>query len=217
MKNTATGLQTKFEKYWGEGDKINLLLYVVVVLDPRKKLRFLKFYFSEIYGNVVGKVKVDKVKDLLIKLYNFCSSIHLPNVQEPSVSEWTQMEGDASNSYAMVHSRYERSLEVEQSGGYNNEVEKYLAENCDDRKDVNFEVLGWWKNNSSKYQVMYEVAKDVLAIPVSIVTSESAFSIGGRIVDQFRSSLSLLMVQNLVCAQNLASSHSSDFSSPIKG
>ena len=65
MKNTATGLQTKFEKYWGEGDKINLLLYVVVVLDPRKKLRFLKFYFSEIYGNVVAEVMVDKLKDLL--------------------------------------------------------------------------------------------------------------------------------------------------------
>ena len=31
LKNTATGLQTKFEKYWGEGDKINLLLYVVVI------------------------------------------------------------------------------------------------------------------------------------------------------------------------------------------
>ena len=89
MKNTATGLQTKFEKYWEEGDTINLLLYVVVVLDPRKKLRFLKFYFSEIYGNVVGKVKVDKVKDLLYKLYNFYSSIYSPNVQDQSGSERT--------------------------------------------------------------------------------------------------------------------------------
>ena len=42
----------------------------------------------------------------------------------------------------------------------------------------------------------------MLAVPVSTVASESAFSTGGRIVDPFRSSLSSLMVQNLVCSQN---------------
>jgi len=55
---------------------------VVIVLDPQKKLRFLKFSYYEIYCNAVEKVMVDKVKDLLIKLYNFYSSIHSTNVQE---------------------------------------------------------------------------------------------------------------------------------------
>ena len=50
LKNTATNMQNKFERYWGEGEKINLLLYVAVVFDPRKKLRFLKFSFSEFMG-----------------------------------------------------------------------------------------------------------------------------------------------------------------------
>ena len=58
-------MKIKFEKYWGEGEKINRLLYVAVVLDPQEKLRFLKFSFSEIYGNAVAEVMVDKVKDLL--------------------------------------------------------------------------------------------------------------------------------------------------------
>ena len=34
LKNTTTNMQTKFEKYWGEGEKINPLLYVTMVLDP---------------------------------------------------------------------------------------------------------------------------------------------------------------------------------------
>ena len=110
-------------------------------LIHEKKLRFLKFSFFEIYGYAMGKVIVDKVKDLLIKLYNFYSSIHSPNVQESCGSERTQMEGDASDPYVMVHSRYERFLEAEQSVGCSNEVEKHLAENCDGRKYVNFEVL----------------------------------------------------------------------------
>ena len=32
LKNMATKIETKFEKYWGKDDKINHLLYVVVVL-----------------------------------------------------------------------------------------------------------------------------------------------------------------------------------------
>ncbi|XP_075640576.1 zinc finger BED domain-containing protein RICESLEEPER 2-like [Castanea sativa] len=202
LKNTATNMQTKFEKYWGEGGKINPLLYVAVILDPQKKLRFLKFSFSEIYGNEVGKVMVDKVKDLLMKLYTFYCSVNSPNMQEPSGSERTQMVGDASDPYVMVHSRYELFLEAEQSVGCSNEVEKYLVENCDGRRDVNFEVLGWWKDNCSRYPMLSKVAKDVLAVPVSTVASESAFSTGDHIVDPFLSSLSPLMVQNLVCAQN---------------
>ena len=50
--------------------------------------------------------------------------------------------------------------------------------------------------------MLSKMAKDVLVVPVSIVASESTFSTGGCIVDPFRSSLSPLMVQNLVCAQN---------------
>ena len=77
-----------------------------------------------------------------------------------------------------------------------------MAENCDGRKDVNFEVLGWWKDNSSRFQLLSKVAEDMLAVSASTIASGSAFSTGGRIVDPFRSSLSPLMVQNLVCAQN---------------
>ena len=67
---------------------------------------------------------------------------------------------------------------------------------------MKFEILGWWKVNSNRYQVMSKLARDVLAVPVSTVASKSAFSTGGRILDPFRSSLSPLMVQNLVCAQD---------------
>ena len=103
----------------------------------------------------------------------------------------------------MVNSRFDRFLEAEQSIGCSNEIDKYLDDNCESRRwDVKFEILGWWKVNSNRYQVMSKLARDVLAVPVSTVASKSAFSTGGRILDPFRSSLSPLMVQNLVCAQD---------------
>uniref|UniRef100_A0A2N9FA16 BED-type domain-containing protein n=1 Tax=Fagus sylvatica TaxID=28930 RepID=A0A2N9FA16_FAGSY len=56
--------------------------------------------------------------------------------------------------------------------------------------------------NSSRYQVLSKMARDVLAVFVSTVASESAFSTGGCILDPFRSSLSPDMVQVLICSQN---------------
>ena len=67
---------------------------------------------------------------------------------------------------------------------------------------MKFEILGWWKANLDRYQVLSKLARDVLAVPVSTVAFELVFSTGGRILDPFRSSLSPLMVQNLVCAQD---------------
>ena len=67
---------------------------------------------------------------------------------------------------------------------------------------MKLEILGWWKANSNRYQVLSKLAWDVLAAPVSIVASESVFSTEGHILNPFRSSLSPLMVQNLVCEQD---------------
>ena len=99
-----------------------------------------------------------------------------------------------SDPYAMVNSRFDRFLEAEQSMGCSNEIDKYLAKICESRRgDVKFEILGWWKANSDRYQMLSKLARDVLAVPVSIVACESAFSIEGCILDPFRSSLSPIL------------------------
>ena len=46
------------------------------------------------------------------------------------------------------------------------------------------------------------MAQDVLIVPISTVASELAFSMGGRILDPFCSSLAPEMVQSLICTQN---------------
>jgi hypothetical protein len=206
LKQMATSMHLKFEKYWGEGDKINPLLYVAVALDPRKKLTFLKFCFSKLYGSEKAAAKIANVREVLAKLFDYYASIHSPNVEAESVSEKSTMTTDVdmseTNPYAFMDSQYDLYLEAEQSMGCNNELDKYLAENCEGRKDENFDILRWWKTNFGRYQVLSKMARDVLAVPVSTVASESAFSTGGRILDPFRSSLSPDMVQVLICSQN---------------
>ncbi|XP_073017778.1 zinc finger BED domain-containing protein RICESLEEPER 2-like [Primulina eburnea] len=47
-------MRKKFDKYWGEPEKVNKLLYIAVVLDPRHKLDFVEFMLAELYGNEKG-------------------------------------------------------------------------------------------------------------------------------------------------------------------
>jgi len=65
-----------------------------------------------------------------------------------------------------------------------------------------FDILAWWKGQSTRFPILSTMARDVLAIPISTVASESAFSTSGRILDDFRTSLTPFMVEALVCTQD---------------
>ena len=77
----------------------------------------------------------------------------------------------------------------------------YLSESIIE-EDVSFDVLRWWKLNSQRFPILSRMARDVLAVPISTVTSESAFSTGGRVLDVFRSFLTLKLVEALICTQD---------------
>jgi hypothetical protein len=84
-----------------------------------------------------------------------------------------------------------------------NEVERYLGDDCEDPNNFKLDILSWWRCNATKYKILSKVAQHVLAISVSTVVSEAAFSIGGHILDPFRSSLSPSLVQALVFLSEL--------------
>ena len=81
------------------------------------------------------------------------------------------------------------------------EIERYLSEGVIE-KSPEFDILNWWKVNSTRFPVLSQIARDVLAIPITTVPSESVFSTGGRILDPFRSSLAPNTAKGLICVQN---------------
>jgi hypothetical protein len=72
------------------------------------------------------------------------------------------------------------------------------SENGDD-SDANFDALVWWKSNALKYRILSKMARDLLAVPISTVASESSFSAGGRVIEPHKASLSTDIVQMLLC------------------
>ncbi|KAK4280640.1 hypothetical protein QN277_012239 [Acacia crassicarpa] len=96
------------------------------------------------------------------------------------------------------------SMKIKTSTDPQTELDRYIATNSRDEipSQSEFDILSWWKANSEKYKILSHMARDVLAMPVSTVASESAFSTGGRVVDHYRSSLSPKMTEALICSQN---------------
>jgi len=58
------------------------------------------------------------------------------------------------------------------------------------------------KNQTDEYPVLSRIAHDLLAVQVSTVASESAFSAGGRVVDPFRSRLEPETIEALICLKD---------------
>ena len=77
----------------------------------------------------------------------------------------------------------------------------YLEEPRAERtKELN--VLQFWKHNQFWYHELAAMARDILSIPISTVASESAFSVGGKVLDQYRSSLKPDIVEAIICSKD---------------
>ena len=207
LSQIALNMQKKFDKYWGwnggKNDNINFLVYVAVVLDPRFKLRWVKFCLDKSKGVEVGEAMEKLVKSKLNELYDAYANESEVRVEAhiatPTPTVVVDEDLDVRSS---LYSEFDTFCDQEFSSACSSEVDKYLVELCERKENPSFDILLWWKTNSNKYPILAQIARDVLALPVSTVASESAFSTGGRILDPFRSSLSPSMVETLVCTQN---------------
>ncbi|CAL9018174.1 unnamed protein product [Prunus brigantina] len=81
------------------------------------------------------------------------------------------------------------------------QINHYLEESLLPRT-IDFDILAWWRTNGIKYPTLHDIARDILAIHVSTVASESAFSTSGRIVSPHRNRLHSKIVEALTCTRD---------------
>lgn len=205
MSSMAMRVKMIYDKYWGQYEKINHLLYIAVVLDPRYKMKYIDICFKILYDSGKATEMSSIVKVALHKLYSFYETTTCIKVVEDLRSKGMEIEGDED-----VFTRCLRFLErerelmqqmlVEDSVGNTSELDRYLS----DRVEVSegFDILKWWKANSKNFPRLSKMANEVLAIPVSTVSSESAFSTCGRVLDAYWCSLAPKTMEAIICSQN---------------
>ncbi|CAL5361786.1 unnamed protein product [Camellia sinensis] len=144
LSTMAQNMKEKFEKYWGNGEKINLLVYVVVLLDPRKKLRYLKFCFAQLLVERVVNEMTGRVKDCLSRLYEHYASHDSVTVEMSNVCEGSAMkvDDDCDDPHLLIASQFNTYLEEECSSLCKSEVDRYLADRCEASNEEKFDILG---------------------------------------------------------------------------
>nr|XP_009779205.1 PREDICTED: zinc finger BED domain-containing protein DAYSLEEPER-like isoform X2 [Nicotiana sylvestris] len=94
-------------------------------------------------------------------------------------------------------------FENQESGRGKTQLDLFMEEpNLDRKANPDLDVLAFWKENRLRFPELSLMARDVLSIPISTVASESTFSIGGRIIGKFQSSILPAYVEAKLCTRD---------------
>ena len=164
----------KFTKYWST---VPLLYALGVIIDPRVKLSGLETLL-EYLGNILSIDYSTQITDIRTKLFEVFSIYEcryggvdsqpsaepntLPNQTSWNILKRQKKVGSSSSSSSRAGAT---------SGA---ELKSYIEAQFDDKfeREKGFDMLVWWKTYDYKYLVLSHLARDVLVIPVSIVSSE---------------------------------------------
>ncbi|KAF7831896.1 zinc finger BED domain-containing protein RICESLEEPER 2-like [Senna tora] len=161
IRDMAHRMKVKFDKYWSEYSEV---LAFGAILDPRSKLEFLQFCYSEI--------------DHLTSELGFVGSLKSTAGSENPIK--------TDN----VFCRFKKFKNHTSSSAGKSELDQYLDEaalDSDFYEDL--EVLQYWKDVQKRFPHLSIMARDVLSIPITTVAFESAFSIGACVLTKYRSSI----------------------------
>lgn len=141
-------MQSKFEKYWGDPEKMNTVIFLVNILDPRDKLEYMEYSLKQMYGDDKGLI-----------LYAIGNMIYLPCLmsilsymvllQSPLILLPLLICLCLGNLLSLMKAKFKKH-NLDSGGSFYNkksELEIYLSEEIVE-EDNAFDVLRWWKINS---------------------------------------------------------------------
>jgi hypothetical protein len=214
----------KYNKYWRD---IPLLYSFAFILDPRAKMKGFNRVLRRL-GTLTG-TDYDtyqlstraRLTDVYNRYENKYGSVRLRRPVPPTLSgkkrsAWDEIydddDGDVpaggmhsfSATLGMARDTSATALlqAASSSASTTSELISYL--DCDTVSQLNddFNILHWWHEHKLTYPVLSIMAKDILTVPVSTISSESTFSMTGRIIEERRRRLKPEMVETLTCIKD---------------
>ncbi|XP_021754810.1 zinc finger BED domain-containing protein RICESLEEPER 2-like [Chenopodium quinoa] len=86
MCSMALKMKDKYDKYWGNPEKINMLIFIAVVLDPRYKLDYVEWMIKEIYDEYIALKLVKNLRETLNALYEEYRVLPPNNINKEKIS-----------------------------------------------------------------------------------------------------------------------------------
>jgi hypothetical protein len=199
IRKMSTAMIEKYDKYWSD---IQGLMAIAVILDPRLKMTMLQACYIALLGQEEAEHYVHLSYELLTELMNEYQG----QTDQEVVGTSSYGAKSSTVSAAAVLSIFKTLAASKKCSSLvkaKNELDRYLDEEpLPHDENEYFDVLGWWKVAGTSFPTLRMIARDILAIPITTVASESAFSTSGRILSEHRSRLTPQMLEALMCSQS---------------
>ena len=204
IASMVEAMQKKYDKYWR---KSNIALVVACFLDPRYKKKLVEYFMLKIYKDM-ATVEITRFMDVVNQLFQeYLSITNQGSCAQPNLTAGKDKDKDIPIGLNTDIDEFLYEDEAATNRGEVSELDVYMKQKPirwvdPSGKGLQFDILSWWKANQVTYPVLSRLARDVLAIQVSTVASESAFSSSGCIVSKVRSRLEPDIVEALVCTKD---------------
>jgi hypothetical protein len=206
FRSIAIPMKLKFLKYW---EKILLLYSYAFILDPRAKLvgfsnvlGLLASHTGTSYSLYYGDVQ-DEMSRLFAKYEQKFGAVRSerPPMPHAGPGKRKQAWGKIYAGPGASSTSSPTSFSPSGSGGVN-ELLAYL--DSDPIKDwgESFDLLLWWRDHKLAYPILSIMARDIMFVPVSTVSSESCFNCTARILEDRRRRLLPEHVEMLICMED---------------
>jgi hypothetical protein len=203
LREVVVLMKTKFIKYWGN---IPLLYSYAFILDPRaklngftKSLQLLSESLNKDYSAYYQHVKTE-LCNLFCRYEIKFGGVRLQRPPQPlngtskKVCSWNQLFGNGSESDSAVPAAPSPASTSSSAPTFSHpqvsELTNYLDSNHVSQCDDSFNILSLWHDHKKIYHVLSILAKDILTVHVSTTSSEFAFSLCGKVLDEHRRRLS---------------------------
>ncbi|KAL0326489.1 UNVERIFIED_CONTAM: hypothetical protein Sangu_1726900 [Sesamum angustifolium] len=90
----ARKMKQKFDKYCGNVEKMNMMLYVVVMFDPRHKFSYLQYVFKNMYGPEVGEKIVNLGTGALYDVFEEYKKVYSSTTSRHSTTSFGELGQD---------------------------------------------------------------------------------------------------------------------------
>jgi hypothetical protein len=218
LREAIIPMKTKYLKYWR---KIPILYAFAFILDPRAKMRgFHKLLLrlasltgtdysrfpQSIHAKLTKTFQLYECKygDTLLRGQHVLAS----GSESKAKEAWDDIYGD-DDIVGGQHVLGSSSTPIASTAASISELSSYIDSDTVTQFGADFNILNWWQRHKLTYPILALLAKDVLTVSASTISSESTFSLAGRVLEERRRRLTTNMVEVLSCIKDweLADKH----------
>ncbi|KAI3681210.1 hypothetical protein L6452_35995 [Arctium lappa] len=169
--------------------------------DFVKTMRPIEIAWPQMFSPSVARENINKVKEVMYELFDEYVKMYSTSiVDESGECEFGSNTRDGNDGSSGLSELLLDVLSGETLvNRVKSELDMYLEEGCFFSQDYKFNVLAWWKEQSNTFRILSRMAINILAVPITTVASEATFSVGGRVIDLYRASLTPETMQMLMC------------------